>query len=270
MSRLKISAISYLNTAPLMWDFEHGRAGEHFDLAYTIPSGCAEALRFGSADIGIIPSAAYTTIADLAIIPDVAIASKTAVQSILLASKRPLADCRTVAMDQSSMTSIALTKITFARWLGGPREYKPMAPDLETMLASCDCALLIGDPALQVHRSAYHTLDLAEEWNARTGKPFVFAFWAIRRSSLRAHAAQVIAKIFRDSRDHGLDPKNLEQIVQDWAPRLSLAEGTIRRYLTSHIHYFLDPPCLEGLQLFYQYAVEAGALPSAPPLQFAE
>src|SRR3989441_4131602 len=64
MSRLRISAISYLNTAPLMWDFEHGSAGADFDLSYTIPSACAAELSAGTADIGIIPSAAYASIPD--------------------------------------------------------------------------------------------------------------------------------------------------------------------------------------------------------------
>src|SRR6266478_8996789 len=158
MSPLKISAISYLNTAPLMWDFEHAEAGvdNNFDISYTIPSACAEALRAGTADIGIIPAAAYATIPDLVILPDVAIAARRAVRSILLVSKGPVdrlskqslwKQVRTVALDSSSMTSVVLTKILFAKWLGGAREYKPMAPDLDAMLGECDAALLIGDPA---------------------------------------------------------------------------------------------------------------------------
>ena len=92
MSRLKISAISYLNTAPLMWDFEHSGAAASidFDISYTIPSACAEALGAGTADIGIIPAAAYATIPDLVVIPDVAIAARRAVRSILLVSRRPV------------------------------------------------------------------------------------------------------------------------------------------------------------------------------------
>src|SRR5271165_5167595 len=172
MSRLKISAISYLNTAPLMWDFEHAEAGADFDVSYTIPSSCAEALRAGTADIGIIPAAAYATVPDLVIIPDVAIAARRAVRSILLVSKVTVDSrwtrVRTVALDTSSMTSVALAKILFAKWMGGARAYSEMAPDLEAMLASCDAALLIGDPALQVDRARYVALDLAEEWQART------------------------------------------------------------------------------------------------------
>src|ERR1700682_4938752 len=148
MSRLKISSISYLNTAPIMWDFEHAEAGANqiadynFDVSYTIPSACAEALRAGTADIGIIPAAAYATVPDLVIIPDVAIAARRAVRAILLVSKKPVdhsaerplwKQVRTVALDTASMTSVALAKILFAKWLGGERVYKPMAPDLDAM-----------------------------------------------------------------------------------------------------------------------------------------
>jgi chorismate dehydratase len=268
MSRLRISAISYLNTAPLLWDFEHVGAATDFDISYTTPSACAQALREGTADVGIIPAAAYATIPDLLIIPDVAITAKRAVRSILLVSKAALERARTVALDTSSLTSIALTKILFAKWLGGARQYVPMSPDLDRMLASCDAALLIGDPALLVDRTRYVTLDLAQEWSARTGKSFVFAFWAIRRQALAGRNAAAIADTFKKSRDRGLSPKNLEAIVQEWAPRLSLPASVIRTYLTHNIHYYLDPPCLEGLELFYQYAAEIGVLPPAPPLKF--
>src|SRR5262249_23247484 len=121
MKRLRISAISYLNTAPLMWDFVHGDAGTEFDISYTLPSLCAASLSEGSADIGIIPAAAYVTIPDLSILPGVAIASRQAVQSILLVSKVPIEQIRTVALDTSSMTSVALTKVLFAKWWGGER-----------------------------------------------------------------------------------------------------------------------------------------------------
>ena len=270
MSRLKISAISYLNTAPLMWDFEHGEAVADFDISYTIPSACAEALRAGTADIGIIPAAAYTTVPDLLIIPDVAIAAKRAVRSILLVSKAPIDQARTVALDTSSMTSVALAKILFGRWLGGAREYKAMAPDLDQMLSACDAALLIGDPALQVDRTRYHTLDLAEEWSVRTGKSFVFAFWAIRKQALTGRNGAAIAEVFKTSRDHGLSPKNLGVIVEEWAPRLGLEADAVRTYLLQNIHYYLDPPCLEGLELYYRLGAEVGALPEAPGMRFVK
>jgi chorismate dehydratase len=275
MSRLRISAISYLNTAPLMWDFEHGgvehEAGRDFAISYTLPSGCARALAEGTADIGIIPAAAYAEIPGLQILPEVAIASRRAVRSILLVSKVAIEKVCTVALDTSSMTSVALTKILFDKWLGGGRTFTPMAPDVDAMLAGHDAGLLIGDPALKVDRSRYQTLDLAEEWIRHTGKPFVFAFWAVRRDALRDAAPSLdLPAVFQNSRDHGLEPLSLQQIAREWAPRLDMREADVRSYLTQNIHYQLDAECLEGLQLFYRYGAEIGALPAAPELRFVE
>jgi len=271
MKRLRISAISYLNTAPLMWDFEHAEAGASFDISYTLPSQCAASLREGSADIGIIPAAAYAGIPDLAILPGVAIASQRAVRSILLVSKVPLEEIRTVALDTSSLTSVALTKVLFEKWWGGGRTFTPMAPDIEQMLKTHDAGLVIGDPALKINRSRYLTYDLAEEWIRLTGKPFVFAFWAVRQEALRNAPRDLdLATVFQESRDHGLLPSNLDSIAREWGPRLGLSRENIKSYLTENIHYFLDPPCLDGVQLFYQYAQECGALSSVPPLFFLD
>jgi chorismate dehydratase len=269
MRPLRISAISYLNTAPLMWDFEHSEVGREFDISYTLPSACARALEAGTADIGIIPAAAYAQVPGLMVLPGVAIASRRPVRSILLVSRVPVGKILTVALDTSSMTSVALTKILFEKWLGGGRTFTPMMPDIEKMLAQYDAALVIGDPALQIDRSRYFTLDLAEEWIRYAGKPFVFAFWAVRQEALCGAASSPdLAAVFQQSRDHGLEPQNLAQIADQWAPRLRLKESDIRAYLTENIYYQLDTACLEGLQLFYRYAAEIGALPAAPEMCF--
>ena len=279
MRRLRISAISYLNTAPLMWDFEHGNAARDFDISYTLPSACARALAAGTADIGIIPAAAHAQIPGLAVLPGVAIASRQPVRSILLVSRVPVDKIRTVALDTSSMTSVALTKILFEKWLGGGRRFTSADPDLDKMLAANDAALVIGDPALQIDRTRYVTLDLAEEWIRYTGKPFVFAFWAVRQAALQeaavqedalqaAQPVQDLATIFQQSRDHGLAPASLDHIVREWSPRLGLPQSAIRTYLTENIYYQLDASCLDGLQLFYRYAAEIGALPAASRIEF--
>src|ERR1700691_4495355 len=126
MRRLRISAISYLNTAPLMWDFEHSDTGSEFDISYTLPSACGRALEAGTADIGIIPAAAYAQVPGLMALPGVAIASRRPVRSILLVSRVPVEQIRTVALDTSSMTSVALTKILFEKWLHGGRTFTSM------------------------------------------------------------------------------------------------------------------------------------------------
>jgi chorismate dehydratase len=269
MNRLRISAISFLNTVPLMWDFERGSAGADFEISYTVPSNCAAELMAGTADIGIIPAAAYAQIPDLVMIPGVAIAARRPVRSILLVSKVPLEKIETVALDTSSLTSVALTRVLFERWWGAGRKFTSRPPDVATMLRDHDACLVIGDIALQVNRAQYLTFDLAEEWIRLTGKPFVFAFWAIRRPAI-AQTSSDLATIFQSSRDHGTEAQNINRIAAEWSARLGLREADLRTYLTENIHYHLDAGCIEGLQLFYRYAAECGALPPAPALQFTE
>ncbi len=139
MSGLRISAISFLNTAPLMWDFEHGDAAKDFEISYTLPSACAAALAANEADIGIIPAITYAEIPGLVILPNIAIAAKDHVRSILLISRKPLEEIHTVAADTSSRTSVALAQVLFAKFLEGPRQFTPHAPNLEQMLAALRC-----------------------------------------------------------------------------------------------------------------------------------
>jgi len=254
-----------------MWDFEHGNARREFDIHYTIPAECAAELAGGRADIGIIPAVTYAEIPGLLILPNIAIAAKDHVRSILLISKKPLGDVRTVATDTSSRTSVALTQIIFAKFLGGHREFTPHRPDLREMLKEHDAALLIGDSALQVslHDSPYHLHDLGHMWRRLTGKPFVFAFWAIRMDALQRQPQELnLIRVFQDSRDHGLQPENVATIAKEWAPKLNLTEVEIITYLTENIHYLLDRENHAGLQLFLNYAREAGLIPAVPELRF--
>ena len=270
MAGLRISAISFLNTVPLMWDFEHGDAGSDFQIDYTIPSLCAAALAANEADIGIIPAFTYAEIPGLVILPNVAIAAKDRVRSILLVSKKPIGDVLTVAADTSSRTSVALLQVLFTKFFGGPRELKPHPPQLDEMLRDHDAALLIGDAALQVPPDGRYELhDLAHLWRQHTGQPFVFAFWAVRLDALNRQPQGVsLAKIFQQSRDHGLEPHNLDLICKEWAPRVGLSESDIRSYLTENIHYDLDRENHAGLKLFLHYAREIGLIPAVPELRF--
>jgi chorismate dehydratase len=270
MPGLRISAISFLNTAPLMWDFERGDAAKDFEISYTIPSLCAAALAANEADIGIIPAITYAEIPGLVILPNIAIASKDYVRSILLISRKPIEEIETVAADMSSRTSVALLQVLFAKFLGGPRKLTPMAPDLELMLVGRDAALLIGDGALvaaQVPNCHYY--DLAHEWHVRTGKPFVFAFWAVRLDALsRLPRGTNLTRIFQQSRDHGIQPESIAALAKEWAPRLGLTEADVSSYLTQNIDYFLDRENHSGLQLFLKYAHEIGLIAQIPDLRF--
>jgi chorismate dehydratase len=273
MGRLRISAISYLNTAPLMWDFENGESAEalkeHFEFSYTIPSKCADELNAGTADIGIIPVAAYTTIPALVIIPDVAIAAKSKVRSILLVSKVPIEKIRSVATDNSSRTSTALVQIFLKKFVGVDAGFTPQQPDLKEMLRWHDAGMLIGDVALQAQTTGRYVYDLAEEWKRWTYLPFVFAFWAVRKAALASLSAGVnVSQVFQQSRDNGL--RHVAEIADRWAGRVNLKAETIREYLTSNIDYSLDDENLQGLKLFFRYAAECNVLPPAPELRFVD
>ncbi len=257
-----------------MWDFERPgpeshKLNEQFELSYTVPSRCAQALLEGTADIGIIPSITLATIPGLAILPDVAIAAKNQVRSILLVLNKPVDQVRTVALDTSSRTSVCLTKILLKKFFPGPdREYVDMDPNVDRMLSQCDAGLLIGDAALQVDRSRHHALDLAEEWHRLTGKPFVFAFWAVRMAALADFPGRYgLADVFCRSRDHGLEPKNVDVLAREWSVKLGLSEDAVHTYLTRNIYYRLDDETSAGLELFYRYAAELSLIPEAPALR---
>lgn len=253
-----------------MWDFEHGEAGRDFDISYTLPSACAAALARNEADIGIIPAFTYAEIPGLVILPDIAIAAKGAVRSILLISKKPIEEIRTVATDTSSRTSVALTQVLFAKFYGGPRELKPHPPDVDAMLREHDAALLIGDMALQAQaHGTWHVYDLAHEWRQLTGKPFVFAVWAVRLEALQQQERGMnLTQIFQRSRDHGLLPENRAAIAREWSPKVGLTEPQIESYLTENIHYYLDRENHAGLQLFLRFSQEIGLIQQVPDLRF--
>ncbi len=274
MRALKISAISFLNTVPLMWDFEHEPSQEireGFEIEYTVPSVCAQSLRAGTADIGIIPVITTAQIPGLVVLPDVAIAALNKVWSIQLVSKKPIEEIRTVAVDTSSRTSVGLTQVLLTKFFGGHRELTPMAPVLGPMLEKCDAGLLIGDPALTVKTDGLYNYDLAEVWRAKTGLPFVFAVWTVRKTALaEMHPGLDLAGIFRRSRDHGLLPENVAEIARSWAPKLGLSEASIKSYLRENIHYTLDAECRKGLALYFKLAAECGVIERAPELVFLE
>lgn len=282
--KLVLAAIDFANPAPLMWDFEHAplRDGllERYEIVSSVPSECARKLIDGSADIGLVPVAAYARMPGAMIVPGCAIASLDHVRSILLVVRHPegVRAAKRVALDTASITSATFTRIFFSRlWKASP-EFVPHGPDLEAMLRAADAALLIGDPALLAleDREAREArtgerleyIDLAHEWRVWTGTPWVSAFWAVRGAAFGTETVsrEQLVDDFQRSRDHGL--AHIDELAQEWAGRVPLSIGALRNYLTDNIYYFLDDACLEGLGLFYQYAVECGALATIPKLEF--
>src|SRR5262249_55318322 len=162
----------------------------------------------------------------------------------------------------------ALLQILFHRFYKLDPAFTQALPQLDLMLSQNDAALLIGDPALTVDRERYYTWDLAEQWQGFTGMPFVFAFWAVRRSAANQERLLQTAQIFQDSRDEGL--KHVEELGRLWSPRVGLPEEHVRQYLTHNIHYYLDQDLIAGMQLFFQFAAELRLIPADPDLCFIE
>lgn len=282
--KLVIAAIDFANPAPLMWDFEHAPLKDEllrrYKIVRSMPSECARKLMDGTADIGLVPVAAYAQMADAALVPGCAIASLNHVRSILLVVRHPrgVRAVKRVALDTASITSATFTRIFFSNLWKTTPDFVPHVPDLEGMLHTADAALLIGDPALlaleqRKEREArtgerLEYIDLAHEWRVWTGTPWVSAFWAVRDAAFGPETvtrAQLVED-FQQSRDHGLI--HMDELAREWAGRVPVSTGAMRNYLTDNIYYFLDDACLEGLNLFYRYAVECGALTAVPKLRF--
>ena len=286
--KLQISAIRFLNPAPLMWDFEHApeqsRLAERYVVHSTLPSQCADELTSKSshvADIGLVPVTTYATARDLLVIPGCAIASLGAVRSILLVMRAgtTMKNVQRVAADPASRSSNAYTRILLEKFYGARPEFiAQTSPALTLVPEGCDAAVIIGDPALLAleHSAARESrtgerlayIDLAEEWKRHTGLPWVSAFWAVRPEAMKESglSAADITADFQRSRDHGL--AHIDDLVAEWTPRIALPPAMIRDYLTQNIHYTLDDACLAGLDLFYRYAAELNILPAAPLLRF--
>ena len=289
LPKLRISIVQYLNTAPLVWGFTHGPLRGKYDLSFTVPSQCAEALRTGAADIAIIPAIEYQRIQNLVILPDLAIASKKQVRSLLLVAKKPIYELRSIALDSSSRSTQALTRVLCAgKWKIAP-EFFEAPPDLPAMLQRADAALLIGDPALRLSIETegnssigaqgqticsaaelgidapgkLSIYDMVGEWQKLTGLPAVLAVWAARRDSVTPE----IISDFSASRDFGM--ARIPEICADAAGELHLPRPALESYLRHNIDFSLDPENRRGLEQYFAKAAALGLIRDAKPVEFA-
>lgn len=282
--KLVIAAIDFVNPAPLMWDFEHeprrSELAERYSIVYSTPSECARRLQSGIADIGLVPVASYATAQDQSIIRGCAIASLDHIRSLILVVRRNqgVREVKSVSLDTASLTTATYTRILFSKYWRTSPLFRLHSANLDEMLAESDAAVLIGDPALlaledRVQREArtgeqLDYIDLAHEWHQWTGTNWISAFWSVRDAAFTPQTVtpEQLVKDFIRSRDNGLI--HAEKLAEEWSGRIAIPAQTLRTYLTENIYYLLDQDCLDGLNLFYRYAVECGALPSVPELKF--
>lgn len=259
MNLPRISASSYSNTAPLVWSFLYGsQRGKAELILDNAPARSAELLGTARVDAALVPVIAYQMIEGLKLVPDVCVGAERSVRSVCLVTETiDLEDVRSVALDVSSKTSVALTKIVFREFLGNEPEWIPSEPDVRQMLSGADCALIIGDPALSVSRDL-RVFDLAELWRSHTGLGFVFAMWMCR--------SNVPGVDFAAARDEGV--RHLEDIVSNYLDDLPLAREDLLEYLGNRISYSLSPDMEEGLALYFRLCVKHGLIAESKELKF--
>ena len=261
--KLRVSFIDFLNAVPLGWGFLEGPYQDAFDLLFDVPSVCARRLATGEAEVGLIPAIEYHNIDGLQVLPDIAIASKKGVQSVLFVSQVPIEEVSRVALDPSSRSSVVLLKILLHRFYEkGGVEYMESSAHPFTPGAGADAALIIGNPALKTATENLFVYDLAREWNRFTGLPFVFAFWAVR-DGVRLGGLQ---EIFYRSRDLGL--QQVERIADLYSEKLGLSQEAIRHYIICNLSYSLQEDDLLGLRRFYELAFQLELVPRLRELEF--
>lgn len=262
MAAVRLGAVSYLNTRPLVYGLERVT---RFDIRFDVPSRCAALLHDGAIDVGLIPSIEYLRGAEsYCIAPDLSLASRGAVASVALYSDRDMRDVRSIAMDTSSRTSVALVRVLCARLFRIQPAIQTLGPDLRGMLAACDAALIIGDNALFLDDAAERVqkTDLGEAWFTLTGLPFVYAFWAGRAGALGAEDIDVL----QAARDQGV--AHPADIAARMYPEDPHRQEIAIRYLRDNMKYHLGPDERAGLETFYGYAAELGLVPAAGPVRF--
>jgi len=261
VAKLRVGIVNFLNSKPLAWGFLRGHYADLFTPSFHPPARIAQLLEQGDLDIGLVPSIEVQRIAGLQVLPDLCIAATHEVRSVLLVSRRPLAEVRRVALDANSRTSQALVRIVLEDRYGLRPEYVVERPDPERMLAESDAALLIGDPALRVDRVRYQVWDMAAEWRQLTGHPFVFAVWAVRPEVTLPE----LPFYFKSSLRYGLAA--MDVLVREAAGELGLEPDAVHEYLTRHLSYFLREPELAGLEEFYRRAHAKGLIAAPRALE---
>ena len=250
---VRLGAVGYLNARPLVYQLDRS---PNFSLRFDVPSTCADLLHAGAIDVGLIPSIEYLRGHALEIAPDLAIASRGPVTSVMLYTTRPMKDVRSIAMDTSSRPSVALVRVLCAKLFKIDPALESLQPGLDVMLKRCDAALMIGDNALFEPRAAGHeVIDLGEAWTRLTGLPFVYAFWAGTPGVLTpAHVREL-----QETRDRGVAAA--ETVAREYLNDRPELQAMGARYLRDNIKYHLGADERAGLELFYRYAAEIGVAP---------
>jgi len=240
---IRYASVPYLNAKPLL----EGLESEVGPIALAVPAELTRRLAQGEVDVALAPVVAAFETPGLTIVEAGAIATKGAVGSVLLFSRVPPQEARVVALDESSRTSAALTRVLFRfRWNASPRfVIRPPDPDLTRLAA--DAALLIGDPAMVARWAGPPPIDLGHEWCEWTGLPFVFAVWLARTPEIAREAAAPLSR----AAARGLAA--IEAIAASGAVSVGIDRAASLDYLTRRLSFALGDPEREAIARFRSY-----------------
>jgi chorismate dehydratase len=260
MKTPRISASSYSNTAPLVWPFLYGSQRGAAELILdNAPARSAELLSLGRVDAALVPIIAYQSLENVKLVPGVCVGAREKARSVcLVTSGIDIEDARSVALDRSSRTSVALAKIVFREFLANEPEWREAEPDIDAMLDVNDAALLIGDPSLKLAKDQrYRVFDMVELWRKYTGLGFIFAMWMSR---------ETIGIDFAAARDEGL--KHAGDIATNYAADIGLSQSEMLEYLTNNIAYTPSADMIAGADLYFQLAKRHCLVETVRPLEF--
>ncbi len=248
---IRIGAVNYLNTKPLICDLEE--LAPEAELVLDLPARLADRLAERDLDVALIPIIEYFRADGYSVVPDIAIASRGPVLSVTLFSRKPWAEIRRVALDIGSRTSAALTQVLLWQRHGLQPEVVPLPLERDAEDVDADAVLLIGDRAMRACLPGFaHAFDLGQEWTDWTGLPFVYAVWAVRPGVDLGRVYWALGEAKR----RGLAQAGAIALRE--GPRLGLDPGLCRRYLSNILHFDLGPRELAGLHHYYMLACAGG------------
>lgn len=260
---IRIGAVNYLNTKPLIHDLDTLAPDAQLILDY--PSRLADQLRAGDLDVALIPIIEYFRAGTYTLVPHISIASNGPVLSVTLFSRVTWPRIRRVALDEGSRTSAALAQVLLRQRHGVRPEIVPLPLDRQAEDVDADAVLLIGDRAMHACLPGFqHAFDLGQEWHDWTGLPFVYAAWAVRPGVDLGFVVDAL----HEAKRRGLE--NIGPIAAREAPRLGLDAGFCRRYLANIIRFDLGPREQAGLHHYYMLACELGLTRRGVNVEFYE
>ena len=259
--RLRIGAVSYLNTKPLVYGLEELLPDA--EISFDLPSRLASKLADRQLDVALIPSIEFFNDPNYSIVSDACIGCRGPVLSVKLLSRVPFASIQSVALDEGSRTSIALSRILLHERFGLQPERQPLAIGSDPLATSTDAVLLIGDRAIHPPEEHFPFVwDLGDEWCKWSELSFVFAMW-VARPGVNLRGVDVALS---EARDRGV--AHLEEIARDEAAAVQLSPEACLSYLRDNLYFFLGLREQRGLGLYYEHAAKLGLARQGLDLRF--